>query len=118
VLVYSGPSVVVEKALSTDDETMQSFQDCWRETGLALLQGDGPSSSCNFNLHIDVHQLQHRTDGNPKVTWVYPSLSSRYLIDTVFDLHQPELSCTELSLDSQTWKLEVFKKVLQRVVGQ
>ncbi len=90
---------MVEKALSTDDETMQSFHDCWRETGLAQLQGDRPSSSCNFNLHIDVHQLPSTglmaTQGKMGLSIIELQVLDRHSID----LHQPELSCTELSLD-------------------
>jgi hypothetical protein len=59
------------------------------------------------------------TQGNMGLSIIELQVLDRHTID----LHQPELSCTELSctelsLDSQTWKLEVFKKVLQRVVGQ
>jgi len=54
------------------------------------------------------------TQGNMGLSIIELQALDRHSID----LHQPELSCTELSLDSQTWKLEVFKNVLQRVVGQ
>jgi hypothetical protein len=54
------------------------------------------------------------TQGNMGLSIIKLQVLDRHSID----LHQPELSCTELSLDSQTWKLVVFKRVLQRVVGQ
>jgi hypothetical protein len=54
------------------------------------------------------------TQGNMGLSIIELQVLDRHSID----LYQPELSCTELSLDSQTGKLEVFKKVLQRVVGQ